>query len=105
MLGHHSRPPQLRGGCRREQARQLSDHLPFHLLAPESSKSAGGTDDYLQILPAGFRLPSIENPLPDAVDEHDVRLGQYRSIEPQVDAGNRRMFQTAKVAKVRVPIL
>ena len=81
------------------QARRQSPASTSSL--PQAAKLPGGTDDDLQVIFARPSLAAIENPLADAVHQHDVRQGQHRTIVPDVHAGDRRRFQVAQVAEAR----
>ena len=86
----------------REEVAQFLDDQPLHLIAGKSLKLPGGTYNDLQIKLAGGRLTAVKYPLPDAVHQHKVWQFGQRAIQPQVDTGNRRIFQMMQTVKLIV---
>ena len=53
-----------------------------HLVVSQAAELPGGADHHLQVVLAGRDLAAVEDPLADAVDQHDVRQVGDGPVEP-----------------------
>src|SRR5207244_374396 len=73
MFRHHAGAQERRLVQPGQESPQFGDHLAFDLVVPQAAKLPCGADDDLQVPFPRRRLAAIEHPLPDAVEQDEVR--------------------------------